>query len=132
MAKKKEIKSRADNYAKEERVLKVAKLILEGYSKRSFLIHKITDLYSGWKVSERQLDNYIRDAKEMIKNSYSEEDLVLEKDIASNRLEALFTMNMKIQDYREARNVTMDRARLLGLLVEKSEVKHSGDINIEI
>lgn len=113
-------RERSSDIELDNRILVVAKAILNGYSKRRYLIQYITDKQD-WNVSERQIDNYISGAKEIIRNAYSEEDLVLEKDIAIGRLEALFTMNMKIQDYREARNVTIDRMKLLGLFIDKNE-----------
>ncbi len=118
MANKEGQRNRVDDSEINNRVFYISKLILQGYSKRSFLLEKITS-DNNWNVSERQIDNYIKKAKDLIKNSYTKEDLVIEKDIALNRLEALFSMNMKIQDYREARNVTMDRMKLLGELHDK-------------
>lgn len=106
---------------KNARVLLVAKAILQGYTKRAFLIQYLSENYD-WGCTERTIDNYIKDAKEIIKNQYTEEELQIEKDIALSRLEALFTMNMKIQDYRECRNVTIDRMKLLGLFLDKKEI----------
>lgn len=109
------------------RVMDVAKLMLQGYTKRAFLIQKISET-TDWQVGERQLDNYIKEAKAMLSEIITDEELLVEKGIAISRLEALYTMNMKIQDYRECRSVTMDRMKLLGVLTEKSEVNHSGGL----
>lgn len=108
------------------RILTVAKAILNGYSKRSYLLQYISSTYD-WGVTDRMIDHYTAEAKKIIRNSYSPEDLSLEKDIALDRLEALFTMNMKIQDYREARNVTIDRVKLLGVYVEKNDITSKGE-----
>jgi len=106
----------------QQRVMQVAKYILNGYSKRAFLLQIISE-NENWNVSERQLDNYIRDAKKVIEYSNSENDIKLEKDIALNRLEGLYVMNMKIQDFNQARQVTMDRLKLLGAFDFKKEDK---------
>jgi hypothetical protein len=115
-------RNRVDDLEISQRIMQIAKYVLQGYSKRAFLMQKISDEHNNWELGERQIDNYIKSAKDLIKNSFSENELEFEKDIAVNRLESLFTMNMKIQDYREARNVTMDRMKLLGLLIEKSDL----------
>jgi len=120
-------RNRVDDLEIANRVMVIAKLIIGGYSKRQFLLQKISADHEYWGLSERQIDNYIKSAKELITNSYTENELQLEKDIALSRLERLFTMNMKIQDYREARTVTMDRAKLLGILVEKSDITSKGE-----
>lgn len=132
MANHKGQKNRVDQSEVNQRVLNIGKLILQGYSKRSFLMQEISEKYPDWKVGERQVDNYIKQAKDLLANSYTEDDLKLEKDIALNRLEALFTMNMKIQDYREARTVTMDRMKLLGMSPDKIEIEHKGSITLDI
>lgn len=115
--------SRADNLHLEDRHKKVALLILEGYNKRAFLLQKIAEKYPEWGVKERQLENYIKAARDLLKNEFTDDELNIEKDIALSRMDALYTMNMKIQDYRECRNLINDRMKLLGLQVEK--VDHS-------
>lgn len=96
-----------------QRINEVAKAILNGYSNRRVLIQYITETYN-WGVSERQLDNYIRDAKEILKE-VNENDIEFEKSIALNRLDALYTMNYKIHDFRECRNIIETRAKILGI-----------------
>jgi hypothetical protein len=124
-------KLRQDNLHLESRHKKVAILILNGYAKRAFLIQKISEEYPDWGVCERQIDNYIKAAREIIKNQYTEEDLLLEKDIALSRMDSLYTMNMKIQDYRECRNLIIDRMKLLGIAVEKTQNENT-NFNIEV
>lgn len=120
-------KSREDNLHLELRHKQVAILILNGYAKRSFLLQKISEEYPDWGVSERQLDNYIKAAREIIKNKLTPEDIALEKDIALSRFDSLYTMNMKIQDYRECRNIINDRLKVLGI-ENPSKIEHSGEI----
>lgn len=116
-------KTRKDNLHLEVRHKQVAILILNGYAKRAFLLQKIAEEYPGWGVSERQIDNYIKDARELIKNQLTPEELIMEKDIALSRFDSLYVMNQKIQDYRECRNIINDRMKLLGISVEK--IDHS-------
>lgn len=114
-----------------DRSREVAKLMLQGYSKRSFLLQKISKDYD-WNVTERTIDTYIKNAKEILCDISEDEDLKVERGIAISRLEALYTMNMKIQDYRECRSVTMDRMKLLGLLTDKNELKVTGNMTTTI
>lgn len=120
-------KSRADNLHLEMRHKQVALLILNGYSKRAFLIQKIAETYPEWNVCERQIDNYIKEARELIKNQLSPDDLALEKDIALSRQDSLYVMNMKIQDYRECRNLINDRMKLLGIFIERVDHTTKGN-----
>lgn len=128
--KTKKKKDRVDGIEYQNRIHEVAKAMLVGYTKRTHLFQYIAKKFD-WGVSDRQMDNYIRDAKIFLSESTKEEDLKFEKDIASNRLDMLFTMNFKIQDYREARNAVMDKAKLLGILAPiKNDVTTNGkDIN---
>lgn len=116
-------KNKASEIEKEARVLEVAKAILKGYTKTKFLLRYISETHNNWGVTQRQIETYIKEAKEIIRNKFTDEDLEIEKDIALSRLESLFTMNMKIQDYRECRNVTIDRMKLLGVYIDKKEQK---------
>ena len=123
-------KTRVDNSELENRIFEVTKMILSGYSKRAFLIQHISKT-TNWNVCDRQVDNYIKGAKELIKESFSKEDLDLEKSMALNRLEGLYTMNLKIQDYNQCRALIMDRAKLLGILSDKLTLE-GGDKPITI
>ena len=66
---------------KNYRVIQVVKAILLGYTKRAFLIQFLSDKYD-WDCTERTIDNYIKAAKKIIRNQYSDEELEIEKDIA--------------------------------------------------
>ena len=107
MARGHEIEAEVD-----ERIKIVAKTILDGYTNRKILIQFITETYD-WKVGERQLDNYIKSAKEIL-SVISENELEFEKSVALNRLDALYTMNYKMHDFRECRNLIETRAKILG------------------
>ncbi len=118
---KKVKKARISKIDKENRVFQVFKWIVEGYTKRSMLLRLISDseLFDP-DMTERQKDNYIRDAREKLRDKIAD-DADFELDLALNRLEALFTMNYKINDFAECRRVVMDRAKLRGLVVEKQK-----------
>jgi len=107
MARGHEIEAEVD-----ERIKIVAKTILDGYTNRKILIQFITETYD-WKVGERQIDNYIKSAKEIL-SVISENELEFEKSVALNRLDALYTMNYKMHDFRECRNLIETRAKILG------------------
>ena len=123
--------TRADSTLKEKRVLKIFSWIIQGYSMRKILFQLISDENDLFKeqLTERQIDNYIADARALMKEKLSEE-ADYEKNLALNRLEGLFTMNYKIQDFRECRMTVMDKAKLLGIVIEKQETKLSGGLNI--
>ena len=59
------------------------------------------------------IDLYIGRAKEVL-SDIMQNDLELEKNLALNRLDALYSMNFKIHDFRECRNIIETRARILG------------------
>lgn len=108
-----------------ERVMLVAKAMLEGYTNRRILLQYISEKYNNWDRDVRMIDHYISRAKEVL-SDIMQNDLELEKNLALNRLDALYTMNYKIHDFRECRNIVEARAKLLGLNeAEKTNVKVS-------
>jgi hypothetical protein len=108
-----------------ERVNEVIKLILNGFSNRKVLFQHITET-KDWNVSERMLDNYLKEAKAVL-STISENELEYEKNLALNRLDALYFMNQKIHDFRECRNIIETRSKILGYSAPV-EIKHSGEI----
>lgn len=120
------MKKRSTEIETNQRVTEMAKAILSGYSNRRNLFQYVSENFD-WNVSERQLDNYLKAAREII-NEIASNDLDLEKNIALNRLDALYTMNYKIHDFRECRNVIESRAKMLGLnAAEKIDHTTKGD-----
>ncbi len=110
----------------EERYLRTALLILGGYTKEEFLQQKISEDFPEWNATEKEIKSYIIEAKKIIKYDIesigTESDL--EDDIALSRLDSLYVMNYKIQDYRECRNIIADRAKLLKQAKENKSKKN--------
>ena len=95
------------------RVNETAKAMLNGYVNRRILIQYLSDTFK-WDVVERTYDTYIKEAKELL-SVIDENELTFEKSLALNRLDALYTMNFKIHDFRECRNIIESRAKILGI-----------------
>ena len=95
------------------RVNETAKAMLNGYVNRRILIQYLSDTFK-WDVVERTYDTYIKEAKELL-SVIDENEITFEKSLALNRLDALYTMNFKIHDFRECRNIIESRAKILGI-----------------
>ena len=95
------------------RVNETAKAMLNGYVNRRILIQYLSETFK-WDVGERTYDNYIKEAKELL-SVIDENELSFEKSLALNRLDSLYTMNFKIHDFRECRNIIESRAKILGI-----------------
>ena len=95
------------------RVNETAKAMLNGYVNRRILIQYLSENFK-WDVVERTYDTYIKEAKELL-SVIDENELTFEKSLALNRLDALYTMNFKIHDFRECRNIIESRAKILGI-----------------
>ena len=106
--------TRSSDIEKRERVQIIAKLILEGYSNPRMILQAVADKYDSWGKEERTLYYYIEEAKELLAE-ISKNEIEFEKNLALNRLEALYTMNYKIQDFRECRNIVEARVKMLGI-----------------
>lgn len=116
-----------EHLERNSRSMEVAKAILAGYTNRRFLLQFLTEKYN-WPVTERTLDNYIKDAKDMLK-VVQENELEFEKSLALNRLDALYSINYKINDYRECRSIIETRAKILGFNEpEKVDLKVEGSL----
>jgi len=97
---------------KAERVSQVLELLVLGLKPRE--IFRYVSEKTDWNITERQIENYIRDATDLIEESSKiRRDQEVGKAIL--RLEKLYTANMKIQDYKAALAVVKTRAELLGL-----------------
>ena len=116
---------RCSEIEKNERVQIIAKLILEGYSNTRMILQYVADKYDSWGKEERMIHYYIQEAKEILAE-IAANDITFEKDLALNRLEALYAMNYKIQDFRECRNIVEARVKMLGIgAATKIEVTNS-------
>ena len=116
---------RCSEIEKNERVRIIAKMILEGYSNSRMILQNVADKYNSWGKEERTIYFYIEEAKKLLAE-ISKNEIEFEKNLALNRLEALYTMNYKIQDFRECRNIVEARVKMLGLgAATKIEVSNS-------
>lgn len=102
-----------------ERVMLIAKAMLEGYTNRRILLQYLSEKYDKWGKQDRMVDIYIASAKEIIAD-IMQNDLEFEKNLALNRLDALYSMNYKIHDFRECRNIVEVRAKILGYNASES------------
>lgn len=138
-------KERAINAEYQNRIFEIYQLMIQGYTKRKYILQFITkkqeeekhkpDNEKLWReLKTRQIDNYIRDATELFNEKISE-DVDFEKKLALQRFEQLYTMNYKIQDYKECRALIDSRIKLLGIDPPKkiAETDSKGnDINEKI
>ena len=105
---------RSSEIEKNKRVQIIAKLILEGYSNTHILLQIIAEKYKSWGKEDRMIYNYIKEAKALL-SEIAKNDIEFERELVLNRLEALYTMNYKIQDFRECRNIIESRSKILGI-----------------
>lgn len=109
----------------EQRVFIVQEMLLSGL-KRFEIIQNISkhEELKKWKVSERQIDNYIKSANNIIHNGIVEnQKTILEQ--TSARFDFLYKKLINVKDYKNAVLVAEKKANLHGLL--KTKVEHSGD-----
>ena len=106
-------KGRVDGIEIEKRIFSIYQILLQGYTKRRFILQYVSEK-TDWDVDDRQIDNYIKKAKELILEKF-EDDIDFEKSLSLQRFEQLYTMNYKIQDYKECRSIIEARCKLLGI-----------------
>lgn len=106
-------KGRVDGIEIEKRIFSIYQILLQGYTKRRFILQYVSEK-TDWNLDERQIDNYIKKAKELILEKF-EDDIDFEKRLSLQRFEQLYTMNYKIQDYKECRSIIEARCKLLGI-----------------
>ena len=101
---------KSNSYEKEKRIDLICEMLIKGLTRSQMLqyVSKKTD----WNLSDRQVDTYISEAKEKIKNS--ENDKVFEIKKAKMRLEKLYQKNESIEDYKECRALIESMAKLFG------------------
>ncbi len=107
----------------EERVFMIAKEMLNGRTFSRDIFHYVSE-NTDWNLTERQISNYIREARNLIGNSRSD-DLQFEKSLAIGQLNDLIRLNYEKGDLREVRNCIKDKASLLGLI----ESRFAGKLN---
>ena len=111
--------TRATNAEISRRVDQIYTLMLGGASYRDILAH--CEKHE-WPVKKRMIDHYIQRARERFEQA-AETKRGQEFGRALDRLEDLYSRNLKIQDYKAALAVVKERLTLLGLYPPaKSEV----------
>ncbi len=104
-----------------QRVKEVMNILLEG-GERGFILQYSSGI---WDVSERQADNYIRLANELIIKSVKR-DINVDYAKAVRRYERLYLLAVAKEDYRTATSINKELTALQGLL--KTQVEHSGSV----
>lgn len=94
------------------RINELVELILQGVSR--FKDFREYSNLKNWNVGDRQLENYINRAKELLEKE-SEPRRELETSKAIGRYQMLFNKAFKIQDYKTALSVQKSLCELLGL-----------------
>jgi hypothetical protein len=105
------------------RIDTVVEMILKGLS-RSEIVRQCNSLYG---INSRMADNYIADAKKIIKEQC---DKNIEQNIATayNRFNLLFQKSYAIQDYSECRQIQQSINKLLGLdAAVKTDITTKGE-----
>jgi len=113
---------------KSRRVLFVKDKILDGFS-RSQIIQFCTDEFN---VNERCTDNYLKDAREILKEDFKKTfDTEGFKAEIYSRFESLYQKNIDIDDYKECRAVLNDFRNMFGLSAPVKTEVNSTVTNIE-
>jgi hypothetical protein len=103
---------------KDEAIVWTVKQLIAGNTGAMFLREAAMKHFDK-HVCVNTIRNWIVEAKQELKGMrYGE--IEEELDLHLSRLEGLYNMNLKIQDFEGARKVLSDRAKILGL--EKSDV----------
>ena len=115
----------------QKRVSIVAKLLMKGGMANRDMFRYVTENEKlKWHISFRQFENYIRDAKEEIKDDPN--DVLFEKARAKKRFENLYAKNYDLEDYKECRAIIEAESKLFGWgEPEKYEHNVSGGFSIK-
>lgn len=110
----------------EERVMWCIKEILKGNSAFNFVFQEAKKVFRS-DISRNSVERWYKQAKLEIR-AMRFDNFQEEFDVHVNRLEGLYNMNLKIQDFEGARKVLSDKAKLLGLNKEDHlQTSHTGD-----
>ena len=101
---------KSNSFEKEKRIDLICEMIIKGLTRSQMIqyVSKKTD----WNLSDRQVDTYISEAKEKIKNSENDKGFEIKK--AKMRLEKLYQKNESVEDYKECRAIIESMAKLFG------------------
>ena len=102
---------KATDIEKEKRIDIVCELLIKGLT-TSQMFRYVSEK-TKWGISSRQLDNYISEAKQKIRNS-DDNDKGFEIQRAKRRLESLYRKSEEIEDLRECRAIIETSSKLFG------------------
>ena len=123
--KKRGRQSKAENIT---RVNKTVELLTMGFTRAQII--QFGSEKASWGVSDRSIDVYIAQAREILR-SQSEADRAVEIGRALERLDDLYRRNMGIQDFKSALAVVKERNNMLGLNAPV-ETKQSGEVEVVV
>ena len=102
--------TKATDFEKEQRIDAVCEFLIKGLTTAQMF--RYVSSKTDWGISARQLDNYISEAKEKIKNSDNDKGFEIQR--AKRRLEKLYIKNEDIEDFKECRAIIDTSAKLFG------------------
>lgn len=119
--------TKANDFEKEQRIDTICEFLIKGLSNGQMF--RYVSSKTDWGISARQLDNYISEAKQKIKNSDNDKGFEIQR--AKRRLEKLYTKNEDIEDFKECRAIIDTSAKLFGWNeAEKHDVNVKADFDI--
>jgi len=95
----------------ELRIATIYEMVVKGCSRKMIVRYGSET----WKISSRQIDDYLKLVYEEIKLTYGQDykEKLIEKQLA--QLDDLYIKNYTIEDFRECRNLIETKSKLLGL-----------------
>ena len=101
---------KSTSFEKEQRIDIVCEMLIKGLS-NSQMFRYVSEK-TNWGISTRQVENYIAEAKEKIRNSDNDKGFEIQR--AKRRLEKLYQKNESIEDFKECRAIIDTTAKLFG------------------
>jgi hypothetical protein len=105
---------KSDSSEFDKRVNTVYLLILQGFQRKQIIQY----VSENFNVGERQTDNYLEKAREIIKSNI-DNDTNSKKNEILNQFYDLYQKNYQLEEYRECRNVLVSIANILGVEAPK-------------
>ena len=119
--------TKATDFEKDQRIDAVCEFLIKGLTTAQMF--RYVSSKTDWGISARQLDNYISEAKQKIKNSDNDKGFEIQR--AKRRLEKLYIKNEDIEDFKECRAIIDTSAKLFGWNeAEKHDVNVKADFDI--
>lgn len=107
----------------EERIHFIVYCRSKGMKSRGDLLRAFSDKYPD--LTERQFDYDYQKARERIRE-YFESDMDFQRVELTKHLWELYSKSLKLQDYRECRNIIREISELQGLKVNKTDLTSNG------